>query len=273
MTVIGVRARRLDRERRELVAFLAVCFAISWGVGVGGSVLFGPGAYLIGVFGPMLAALWVTKRFEGTTASVWSMLFKWRVPACWYLVAVGLPLGLLAVAYGVVRAAGEPWAPDEPMPVLSAVVFFLIALVVAGGPEEPGWRGYALPRMQRRWNGLGASLVLGVIWSIWHAPLWFMPDLPFADLSFPLYASQILAMCVVYTWLFNTTGGSVLLAVILHASTNTAGMYLPAALHPQLALFAAWLAVAVVLVARHGPTLAAPTDREEPRRRGSVLAP
>lgn len=81
---------------------------------------------------------------------------------------------------------------------------------------------YALPRLQSRWDALTASVVLGAIWALWHAPLWFMSELPFQDLNYPLYTLQILAMCVIYTWIYNSTGGSVLLAMILHASTNLA---------------------------------------------------
>jgi uncharacterized protein len=86
--------------------------------------------------------------------------------------------------------------------------------------EEVGWRGYALPRLQRRLGPLTASLVLGVVWAGMHLPLWLLPDVGFADQSTPLYIAQVMAISVVLAWLYNATGGSLLLTGIAHAAVN-----------------------------------------------------
>jgi uncharacterized protein len=263
------RTGRPTNADRELLAFLAATFVISWGVGVGGAALLGPAAYLLGVFGPALAAVWASRHYEGTARGVWIAARRWRTAPRWYVVSLLLPLVLVAVAFGAVRLLGGEWELDEPMALPMAAAFLVFAFFVAGGPEEVGWRGYALPRLQSRWNALVASLVLGGIWALWHAPLWFLSDLPFQELSFPLYATQIMGMSVVYTWLYNATRGSVLLAMVLHASHNLAAVYLATTLPAQAALTALWLVVALALVARYGSDDLARTprvDREQTRR-------
>jgi uncharacterized protein len=265
-TTRPVRAgERTASTDRELGTFLAVTFAISWGLGVGGSVLLGPSAFLIGVFGPLLGALYTARRYQGSTRSVWQPLLRWRLGLRWYVIAVALPLVLVGLAYGLVQGLGGTWEVEDAYPIGGAVLFFVLAIFIAGGPEEPGWRGFALPRLQVRYTALGASLVLGAIWALWHAPLWFMPDLFYADLNYPLYALQILAMSVIYTWLYNTTGGGVLLAVVLHASTNVASAYLAPDVLPQLVLSLLWVTVAAAIVLRHGPHDLAPTARATPQ--------
>lgn len=269
-TVQSGAERTTAGTERELWTFLAATFAISWGVGIGGSVVLGPSAYLIGVFGPLLAALLAAHRYEGSTRSVWRPILHWRVAARWYVVAIALPLLIVGAAYALVHGLGGSWDVEDALPVGGAVAFFFAAIVVAGGPEEPGWRGYALPRLQVRFNALTASLALGAIWALWHAPLWFIPDLFYADLNFPLYALQILAMSVVYTWIYNATGGSVLLPVILHASTNVASFYLAPTVVPQLTLTLLWIAVAAAITLRYGPTHLS-TDPGDPQGRTRVV--
>jgi uncharacterized protein len=151
-----------------------------------------------------------------------------------------------------VTALGGSWTVEDPMPLAVLPVWFGLTVLFFGGPEEPGWRGYALPRLQCRYNALAASLALGAVWALWHGPLWFMPDLGYQDLSYPLYVIQVMALCVVFTWLFNSTGGSVLLAVLMHAAANTSLVYLAPATHAQLGVTIAWCVVAAMIVVRYG---------------------
>lgn len=238
----------------ELIQFLAGAFVVSWGVGGLGVILLGELGLGMGALCPGLVALWLTRRREGTVRPLFQHITRWRIRWVWYAVAVGLPVLVQVLAWTIVRAAGAAWgtATHAPEPV-GIVVFFLVAVVLFGGPEEPGWRGYALPRLQARFHALGASLLLGMIWAIWHAPLWFIPGLFFAELSYPVYAAQIIGMTVVYTWLFNSTGGSVLLAMILHASTNTFQQFVPMSAAAELAMAGVWVASAAILLLMHGP--------------------
>jgi uncharacterized protein len=98
-------------------------------------------------------------------------------------------------------------------------VFFL------GGPlaEEPGWRGFALPRLQRLHGPLVGSLILAPLWACWHLPLFFVPawDTPPTILNFILYLTAVTVMTIVFTWVFNNTKGSLLIAILLHAAVDT----------------------------------------------------
>ncbi len=118
----------------------------------------------------------------------------------------------------------------RPLPLLALPALLVIFLV--GGPlaEEPGWRGFALPRLEERFGPLVGTLLLGTLWGLWHLPLFlFTPGYNGAGtglvgISLPFLAFVIgeVALAVIFTWVFNNTHGSLLLTMLLHASANTA---------------------------------------------------
>ena len=97
---------------------------------------------------------------------------------------------------------------------------YLLIFVALG--EEVGWRGYALPALQARYSALISSVILGVLWASWHLPTFFNPDLSYSNLPFFLYILFIVLIAILMTWLFNSTGGSVLMAMFFHAVINVA---------------------------------------------------
>jgi uncharacterized protein len=115
---------------------------------------------------------------------------------------------------------GKPAPPAPPLQVWLSLPLLLAALVIPAVLEEVGWRGYALPRLQRRVGPLMASLVIGVVWAGMHLPLWLLPDFGFADQSIPLYFAQVMAISVLLAWLYNAADGSVLLTGTAHAAVN-----------------------------------------------------
>lgn len=145
---------------------------------------------------------------------------RWRFGAGWYAYAVLLAPTIAVLVLLVTRATGG----HAPAP--AAPLQFLIPLAPLG--EELGWRGYALPRLQRRIPALSAALVIGVIWACWHLPYFAFPDVhPLAFwIGFPLFAVVIIAESVLATWLYNSTRGSVLATFIFHWSI-TAGSVVP----------------------------------------------
>jgi membrane protease YdiL (CAAX protease family) len=145
---------------------------------------------------------------------------RWRVRPVWYLAALFVPALFPAGGFLLSLALGTPPPPAPPLQVWLSLPLLLIALVIPAILEEVGWRGYALPRLQRRFGALRASLILGVIWAGLHLPLWLLPDFGFADQSIPLYLVQVLAFSVVLAWLYNATGGSLLLTGMAHAAIN-----------------------------------------------------
>jgi len=104
------------------------------------------------------------------------------------------------------------------MPALVFVFVYMMITVALG--EEVGWRGYALPALQARYSALIASLILGVLWALWHLPVFFNPDTLYSNLPFLQFLAYIVPFAVLTTWVFNSTGGSVLMAMFFHAVLN-----------------------------------------------------
>jgi membrane protease YdiL (CAAX protease family) len=113
-----------------------------------------------------------------------------------------------------------------------------------GLSEEFGWRGYALPKLQSRWNALASSLILGVIWAAWHIPLWFLAGSSQQGTSFWIFLANLVLLSILYTWLVNNARGSILVAVVFHAISNTVAQMFP---EPTANLFY-WIVLGVMVV-------------------------
>jgi len=176
----------------------------------------------IGLLGPALTALGVTAYESGGAGvrALLAQLLRWRVRPIWYAVALGGPI-LLTLAIAVIYRATGGVLPASvplplPLPLLLLLFFVYVGLFHGGLDEELGWRGYALPRLQTRYGALTASVILGVFWGCWHLPAWLLPGSTQAGLSFPVFLVSVVATSVIFTWLYNSTGGSLLLIVVLH---------------------------------------------------------
>jgi len=139
---------------------------------------------------------------------------RWRFGPGWYAVAIFLApvVAAASLAIGQLLGAGKPEVRLD----------VLIPLAAIG--EELGWRGYALPRLQLRMQSLPASLVIGILWAGWHLPYFAFPDahpLPFA-LDFALFTVVIMSESVLATWIYNSTGRSVLATMLYHHSVHVA---------------------------------------------------
>src|SRR5213595_3086620 len=176
--------------------------------------------------GPFLSAFimtGITERREGV-GRLLRHLVLWRVGLRWYLFAlIGLPaimvLGVIFLPRAFASFQGIAALSPLSLLVLFVTVFFL------GGPlgEEPGWRGFALPRLQRRYGPLVGSLILGTIWAFWHLPLFWAPawNLPPTILNIVMFVVAAIAFTIVMTWVFNNTRGSLFMAVLVHTSFDT----------------------------------------------------
>ena len=190
-----------------------------------------PAATLI-LLGPALAALAAAGIEQGRhgPGHLLRSLGAWRVGWIWWAFVFAYPiLHHLAIA-GIRWAAGgpaprffsNPALPRNSIPL--ALAIGIAVNLVRGLGEEIGWRGYALPRLQRRWGALAASLVLGVIWALWH---WHPANLEILG-RFPIWhLLTVLPVAVVYTWLYNRTGGSLLVAVVFHMWQDVAEYIVP----------------------------------------------
>jgi CAAX protease family protein len=203
-------------RQHRLISFFVLAYLVSWtpwafdAAGISLGTPFFPG-------GPLVAALVVIAVADGRRGfrELGSRLVRWRVGWVWYAVALGFPV-LLVLVTGVVT-----WSLGAPAPDLSAIVWTDVAVVLAvrmvnpadsALGEEPGFRGYALPLLQLRLSPLASAGVLGVLTAGWHIPL-----VPLGNLGWIGLPSTVV-IAFLYVWLFNRTGGSLLMTMLFHAS-------------------------------------------------------
>ena len=193
---------------------------------------------MIAQFGPAIAAL-VLVWYSGTSVRSWAHnIVRWRVAPWWYVVAVGLPVVLIGVQGTLFGLLGYPLDISSiPGRLINFLPSAIILALIAGLGEEPGWRGFALPRLETRYAPVLATVLLGFVWAMWHLPLVFVdPRFPhgFTSLA-PQVLIGLLTMITIffyaffYTWVYNRTQ-SVLLCMLLHGSFNAAIGLLPASL-------------------------------------------
>lgn len=208
-------------RRSPLATFLVLSCVLSWWP----SLLYAAGlspAPIAG-FGPFLAALLVlgaTQGRGGVRALLRSMV-AWRVPARAYVLAFGLPVLIsgTAVLANLALGAARPTATAVALLAELPFTFLLMLLVpgIGGAWEEPGFRGFALPRFESRFGLTAGPLVLGVFWAVWHLPLFLSGDILWTDVLVIVAASVVIAA------VFHTGRQSVLVAMVLHAMNNTIG--------------------------------------------------
>jgi membrane protease YdiL (CAAX protease family) len=206
-------------KRHTLVMFFALAYALSWL-----PWLFE--AHSILPFGPLLAALLVLP-FVGGWAGVKGFLRRiaqWRVGPRWYLLVLGLPVAIRAVAIGLnilLGAAAPMWERVPPLSQLP-ILFLVIAFMIGLG-EEPAWRGFALPRLSAGRSALAGSLLLFALHAVWHLPLFGLEYNAQNGLPWLL---MLLSGTIISTWLYNRTNGNLLLPLLFHTSVNVSAKYL-----------------------------------------------
>jgi membrane protease YdiL (CAAX protease family) len=157
---------------------------------------------------------------RGALRKLLGRLLIWRVNPLWYLVVLLGPVALAGGAVGLNALMGGP-APSLGNTLLGVVIMWAIFIFPGSAlGEEIGWRGYALPRLQTGRSALSASLILAPIWALWHLPLWLTGAPARTPLLYAAFVVSAFALSVVTTWVYNSTGGSLLMVVMLHASAN-----------------------------------------------------
>jgi membrane protease YdiL (CAAX protease family) len=245
-------------RRHALTTFFLLAYALSWWAWP----LYALGLFPnpVASFGPFLAAIVVLALTEGKAGLVglFRRMVRWRVAPGWYAVALLLPVVLTAVAtvLNVMLGAQAP-SPAQlgAWPgIFSTFAIVLLVPGVGGAWEEPGWRGYAVPRLQYRRSALVASLILGVLIAVWHLPLMVVGQVSYSDIVL------ILAAVIVFNWVFNNARGSVLIIMLMHAANNAVSgsffspMFSGADSTRESWLLAlVWIVVAVLVIAICGP--------------------
>jgi membrane protease YdiL (CAAX protease family) len=258
----GYKARAF--EPRNLVFFFLLAFGLTWIA----AVLLGifdpkmptsitdPVILLFvfvgipGAFGPTLAAFLMTAITEGKSGvkALWRHFWNRNLSLKWLLVILLGYDALRLVANIIARTMEGQAYPivNLSSPLWMIIPLFLQAFILSGMGEEFGWRGYALPRLQAKWNALASSIILGLIWASWHIPFFFIHNQPLYQRNFWEWAPVILLSSVIYTWIFNNTKGSILAAALFHASFNCSIVVLPT--HASLWYYYGILLLAVILI-------------------------
>ncbi|MFP5272385.1 CPBP family intramembrane glutamic endopeptidase [Coleofasciculus sp.] len=204
--------------------------------------------------GPALAAVIVSQVAYGKTGvqEFDKGLIQWRVGLVWYIVAVLGPVVLLIAAQVVTKLLSLPVTIAVPQGNLSFfAIFGFVINFFANTCEEIGWRGFALPRLQKRHNALTATLIVGILWGFWHLPLVFLVGNPMSEFPF-LWFIIIVTNAFIYTWIYNSTKGSILLVALFHGSLNIFGAFIPGVSAISYVLLNC--VVAIILIAVFGRT-------------------
>ncbi len=235
-------------RNHSLITFFVLTYAITYAVDFS-YMLLQPGqplqpwsaVWFFQSFSPTISALLISFVIGGKKA-VMSLLagyIRWKVGLRWYFAAAFLFLGPLVIAlvYGLLGNPVVGLLPGVTIQSLLGSVFF----VVFSGPvaEEAGWRGFALPRLQSRHSALVSSLILGVIWTCWHIPLFFMTGATQMTIPFPIYLGLVTTLTVYFTWLYNNTHGSYIITILAHFCFNVTGTLLtgPLTLMPAMTFY------------------------------------
>jgi membrane protease YdiL (CAAX protease family) len=269
-------------KRHSLIIGTLLMFLYTWTIDLSNSgVMPFKVPFVVGLivgWGFIFVSLFMTWLTLGKAAmaTLFKRFFLWRVSWKWYLAAIVLLPALQLVSVlltawltGAPVDFGHPMVRDiVPLsaPLFVLVVPWFIFEILTNG-EEMGWRGYILPRLQAKYNALTASLIIGVIWSVWHLPKFFGTGTS-GGRSFFWFTVFCMAAAVLYTWLYNNSRGSLLLVTLFHATNNTAGVFLPVSfavtggLIPNLAIMLTIIAAIVVTVAA-GPERLSRTEEKQ----------
>ena len=218
-----------------LIKFFAITFAMTWTLWLAAALIWriAPGRaflFLPGTIAPAVVALFLTVNSEGQlrARALLGRAIAWRVPLRWYVFAIGYIAVIKIAAAAIQRAHTGAWPAFGSVPVALLLLATLVSTPVQAG-EELGWRGYALPRMATMIGLRWSSIILGIVWAVWHLPLFFIPGVDVAGQSFPIYAIDVTALSVAFTYLYANTGGGLLLPMLLHAAVNNTTGIVPAA--------------------------------------------
>jgi membrane protease YdiL (CAAX protease family) len=284
-------------SRRPLLTFLVLSYAFFWlFLALSAAVILGPLGLnptalpswllqlltIVGSWMPAAASAIITGNLEGRDGNrkLFSKFIQFRLPPRWYLAAL-IPFGLAFMAAWIYRLTGGVASGGVSLSLSFWVLLLVMNLLQGSTGEEPGWRGFALPRLLQRYSPLKAGLILGVIWAGWHAPTWFLSGYSSLDLLLycTVFSVGIVSLSVLMTWIFCKTSTSLVPMVIAHLSFDTgmwlvgpAGIGFGAAL-PLWSIMAALLLVTATVVWAAGGLSVRPTLSATPVGPPTTFAP
>ena len=226
-----MKTETAKKETKHLVLYFVLAYAISWAIGIPLALehhgwmapILPDWAHYFVAYGPLLSALIVTLATEGRPGlkKLWERMTQWKVRPIWWVAALS-PLIIGAVVVLVfVLVTGKPISIAmlgevnflPPLGIGALALWFL----TFGIGEETGWRGYALPRLQKNRSALSATLILAAFWALWHLPQFFYLFDPAIAIGWLI---GLFAGAIVFTWLFNSASGSILILAVWHGCFN-----------------------------------------------------
>lgn len=258
----------MSMRKHPLIAYFVLAYAFSWAAHIPLALSahrllaapLPPGLHVVGAYGPGLAALVVTgvTLGSGGLRDLLRRTLHWRVGVGWLLVAVFSPTALFLISTVIIRLWDGAW-PDfgqfghiSEFPNLGWLAGWLVWTLTFGLGEETGWRGFALPRLQRNRSARSATLIVGGLWALWHLPQFFY-NYELTLLGMVAFTVSIMSGALILTWLYNSSGGSVLVTTLWHGAFNTAVAGAQDAVAP---LVSGLVILAAVLIAQgSGPEL------------------
>lgn len=223
-----------DNERgmtlRTLGPFFGLSFGLTWGIAallilfpgpieaIFGELSYTNPVYILAVYAPGIVGTLMVWRYYGLRGlgGFFRRLTLWRMSAAWWaFLVLGIPI-LFYLGAAMKGTIGDPFPFDPWTLVLPA----LLTALLIGPIEEFGWRGVALPLLQRRFAPIWSSLILGIVWALWHIPAFLLSGTPQSTWSFPAFFFGVVALSVILTPMFNAARGSLLIPVLFHFQAN-----------------------------------------------------
>ena len=230
--------------------------------------LFFMGLFLLGA-GPLLSAIIVTTMVGGRDwlNAWWGRVVKWRVGLKWYLAALGLPIlaSVVAILAGMLLMGIRLTEYKPLLPFTLLPVHWLSVTIFTGLWEEPGWRGFCLPRLQANHSAWNATWILGGLIALWYLPLmlylWRDQPLEVVLVLMAWFTLGIIGQAITLTWLYNSTR-STFIAILFHGMGNTAYTYLYGTFQNVTIIYALvfWI-IAIILFWKYGPEDMAPQPK------------
>ena len=263
-----VRNNAVIRLRRHpLILFFVLAFGATWAIwipraaGVPVGIIGELSTWTVAVMAVLAAAL---TGGRAALRDLGGRLVRWRMDWRWYALVLVGPAAFALTTAGVYVVLGGSWSDAAPRFLTGNLTLLpLLVLTVAltdGLGEELGWRGFALPRLLARHSPWLASVLLGLLWATWHLPLLWTEGRTLYGQPFWLLLLDLGAKAVIFTWVFLRTRGSVLLAVLLHATNNVFAVSPVVSVTgtltlPLIAVSLEWVLAALVLIGSR-PTFA-----------------
>jgi uncharacterized protein len=212
-------------SRHQLLSFFILSYAITWSIALITMYMKSPPAHsvisFIMLLGPTFSAF-IISALAGGMDGIKKLLAgftRWKFGPIWYLATLSLTLIplLVALVYILMGNHVDGIAPGTTVSFL--LINLLFTLLFGPVAEETGWRGFALPRLQKKYSALLSSLILGVVWSCWHLPFYFI-SAGGVGIPFPIYVVLVTTITIFITWIYNNTKGNLVLCILAHFCFN-----------------------------------------------------